>query len=815
MLLKFKYFFLIFISLSITHVSANYTFLGDVSSFKSHDSGIEVICTNGNALQIQFLLPQVFRLTLVRNTLNEPLLSYPLVDINWSSVEFELKEYQDRLELSTHSIDLIIEKFPCRFSVFNKQGQVIMEDEVGLRFGWDGNEVRTWKKISGEEIFYGLGPKSGNLNRRGSEWICWNSDIPFYDSNTDPLYQSIPFFIGIRENQAYGIYLNNSYKSTFNFGAGNLRYYSFSVEGGNLDYFFIYGPQVSKVVELYTKITGKPHLPPLWSLGYQQCRWSYYPESRVLNLARTFRENKIPADVIYLDIHYMDGYRIFTWDNNRFPEPEKMIKNLEAMGFKVVVIIDPGVKKDSTYDVAVEGLADDYFLKYPDGQVFVGEVWPGPSYFPDFSKPQTQVWWGNLLGGLLEQGIKGFWNDMNEPAVWGKAFPLEVLFYDMGNYSSQKKMHNLYGFLMSKAAYDAFRVHMPNKRPFLLTRAGFAGEQKYAAVWTGDNVASEEHLELGIRMMLSSGISGVPFIGTDVGGFGGTPSPELFSRWLQMGIFSPLFRSHSHYNTPDQEPWAFGEEFTKINREIISLRYKLLPYLYTLFWEAKESGVPILRPLFWYHQDDPNAHTSENQHQFYFGEKLLAAPVTRTSTNLKKVYLPEGKWLNINNEKMIKGPVNIISEAGLNQIPIFLRNGAIIPMQQAMQFVGEKQPTELILEIFADSSYGNFILYEDDGISFNYEKEMFDLTEFEVHHTNKGFQFSRNVIHDKYENIAKHLNLRFHHILRDPKNVSLNNRKLARIDKSSSDEGYFWDAKNYILTIQFMETVSKQVIQFE
>jgi len=815
MLLKVKCFVLVVILLSITNVRANFSFLGDVSNIKRDDSGIQVFCTKGNALKIQFLSPQVFRLILVRSAVNESLLTYPLAEANWPRVEFEIEEYQDRLELSTQSLDLIIDKFPCRLSVLNERGQIIMEDESGLRIGWDGNEVRTWKKISEDEKFYGLGPKSGNLNRRGSEWVCWNSDIPFYNTNTDPLYQSIPFFVGIRENQAYGIYLNNSYRTTFNFGAGNLRYYSFSAEGGNLDYFFIYGPQVSKVVELYTKITGKPHLPPLWSLGYQQCRWSYYPEARVLNLAKTFREKKIPADVIYLDIHYMDGYRIFTWDKNRFPEPQKMIKNLEAMGFKVVVIIDPGLKKDSTYEIAVEGLEKDYFLKYPDGQLFVGEVWPGPSYFPDFSKPQTQAWWGNLLGSLLEQGIKGLWNDMNEPAVWGKAFPLEVLFYDMGNNSSQKKMHNLYGFLMSKTAYDAYRRHLPDERPFLLTRAGFAGQQQFTAVWTGDNVASEEHLELGIRMMLSSGISGVPFIGTDIGGFGGTPSPELFSRWLQTGIFSPLFRSHSHYNTPDQEPWAFGEEFTRINREIISFRYELLPYLYTLFWEAKESGVPILRPLFWYHQSDPNSHSAENQHQFYFGEKVLIAPVTRTNTNLKEVYLPEGKWLNINDGKVFNGPIHIVTEANLEEIPTFLKNGAIIPMQEEMQFVGEKQPKELILEIFADSIYGNFILYEDDGISFNYEKEMFDLTEFEVHHTNKGFKFTRNAIHDKYDDIDKNLRLRFHHIQKDPKEVLVNNRKLSVIEESGIDEGYFLDSRNNILTIQFKEAGSKQEIQFE
>jgi alpha-glucosidase len=591
-----------------------------------------------------------------------------------------------------------------------------------------------------------------------------------------------------------------------------MRYYSFSAEQGNLDYYFIYGPQINQVIETYTRLTGRPYLPPKWSLGYQQCRWSYYPDTEVLRLAETFRENDIPADVIYLDIHYMDEYKIFTWDPDRFPNPANLLKQLSDMGFKVVVIIDPGVKADSNFAVAAEGIKNDYFLKYPDGQVYIGEVWPGPSYFPDFSRPQVRDWWGTLLGDLLDTGVSGFWNDMNEPAVWGKAFPLEVLFYDDGNISSQKKMHNLYGLLMSQAAYDGYRKAKPNKRPFLLTRAGFAGEQRYTAVWTGDNLASEEHLELGIRMMIGAGISGIPYIGTDVGGFGKSPPAELFTRWLQVGIFSPLFRNHTHYNTKDQEPWTFGEDFEAINRQTISKRYQMLPYLYSLFWEAYESGSPILRPLFWHYQNDSIAYLNEFQHQFLVGEKLLVAPVTKTGHYLKKVYLPQGKWLDLNSEKMYEGPNSIIIDASLYQIPMFLNQGAILPSQETIQYVGEKSGNVLNIDIFAEIQYNRFLLYEDDGQSFDYLQEAYRLTEFEIEQKKNKITFTKNSIIRGYQLTDRKLKLKFHSIPKLPEEVLVGNKKLSQTKSELPKTGFFYDSRNKLLTLEIPDEETKQTV---
>ncbi|MFH1009790.1 MAG: TIM-barrel domain-containing protein, partial [bacterium] len=609
-----------------------------------------------------------------------------------------------------------------------------------------------------------------------------NDDYPGYDDRTDPLYESIPFFIGLRAGNAYGIFFNNSYRTTFNMGAGNRRYSSFAAEQGNLDYFFIYGPEISRVVETYTQFTGRAPLPPMWSLGYQQCRYSYYPASEVLRVAKTFREKNIPADVIYLDIHYMDDFRLFTFHPERFPKPRALMSELEDMGFKVVTIIDPGVKVDTIYRVAREGLEGDHFVRYPDGDLYVGEVWPGPSYFPDFSREQTRDWWAGLLSEFLDIGVDGFWNDMNEPAVWGKAFPHEVIFYDDGRLSNQKKMHNLYGFLMCRAAAEGLKHLHPEERQFLLTRAGFAGIQRYSAMWTGDNMASEEHLELGIRMMLGMGLSGVPFVGMDVGGFMGTPSPELFARWMQVGALSPLFRNHTAFNTRNQEPWAFGEDVERISREAIEMRYRFLPYFYSLFYEASQTGAPLWRPLFWYDTDDEQVYDWAYQHQFFVGEKVLAAPVTREGQHVKKVYLPEGRWLDANTEELYEGKQAVYVDAPLDRLPLFLREGAIIPSREPAQFVDEKPLTKLILDIFPSAQLDTFQYYEDDGKSLDYQKGISRITEFSCVQRNGEIHFEKQRLHDRYKAPERELEIRFHAVAEAPREVLLEEQPLRSYD---------------------------------
>lgn len=792
-------------------LSANYEFLGNVVKYQTEENGIRLYCEDNYQLNIIFYTANMFRVFMLRPQFQEAPLDYPIAKTEWEKVNLNVVENEADFVLSTDEITLVIKKQPCRLKVIDKSGFVISEDDEAMGIGWSGAETKCWKKITPDEKFFGLGEKTGDLNKRGKEWIMSNTDNPHHRNTTDPLYQSIPFFIGMREHKAYGIYFNNSYRSKFNLGASTSRYYSFSAEAGNMDYFFIYGPGVPKVVETYTELTGRTPMPPKWSLGYQQCRWSYYPDTEVLRIAETFREKKIPADVIYLDIHYMDEYRVFTWHPERFPDPKSLLTKLQEMGFKVVVIIDPGVKVDPNYKIAKEGLAGDYFVKYPDGEHYVGQVWPGDSYFPDFSKKEARDWWGAKYGELLDLGVDGFWNDMNEPAVWGNAFPEEVLFHDEGRISSQKKMHNLYAFLMAKASYDGLKKHRPDQRPFLITRAGFAGEQRFTAVWTGDNQATEEHLEMGLRMLQGMGLSGLPFVGSDVGGFIGTPSPELYARWVQSSIFTPYFRTHSEVNSRAQEPWSFGEEVEEIVKSAITRRYEILPYLYSLFWEAHQTGAPIMRPMFWHHQEDENVYNSAFQEQFYIGEKLLVAPVTRVGHRFKKIYLPDGDWYEMNTGKKYDGLQTIVVDVPLNEVPVFLNAGAIIPTIEAMQYVGEKEIEKLTLEIFPAGTSGRYDFYEDDGKSFEYEKGNYRLTNFSFEHKNGKLQFIKVRSHDKFKAADRTMELKFFDV-KKPEYVKVDGSELTELKTDEGVSGYKYNSEISTLSIFFKDEAKEQKI---
>jgi len=788
---------------STIKLHAAYEFLGNAQRCTGTTAGVTVVCENGHALEVTFLKPEMIRVTLHRQGQTEALLDYPLAKTEWPPLQTKSSESDSLYTMRSAALVVEIHKTPCRITIKNLLGQVLCEDEAALGMGWDGNEVRCWKKIVPDEKFLGLGEKTGNINKRGQEWVMWNSDTPAYGWSTDPIYQSIPFFIGIRERQAYGLYFNNSYRTRFNMGASTSRYYSFSAERGHLDYFFFAGPKPADVLEQYTDLTGRAPLPPLWSLGFQQCRYSYFPDKEVLRIANTFREKQIPADVIYLDIHYMDGYRVFTWNKDRFPDPQKMLKQLADLNFRVVTIIDPGVKVDTAFRVCREGLAGNHFVTYPDGQTYIGEVWPGPSYFSDYSRSSTRAWWGGLVGEWLKNGVSGIWNDMNEPAVWGQAFPLETRFDDEGRGTDHKKMHNLYGFLMARATYEGALKAEPNERPFILTRAGFAGEQRYTAVWTGDNIASWDHLELGIRMLQGLSVSGVPFVGTDIGGFIGMPSSELFARWIQVGSLSPLCRAHTEYGTPDKEPWAFGERVEDISRNYISLRYRLLPYFYSLFYEASQTGAPLWRPLCWNDPADNNTWDWANQQEFFVGENLLAAPVTRENQYLKKVYLPRGWWLDWSDETVYEGGQTITVETPLEKMPIFLHEGAIIPLQDVKQHTADAASNRLTLEIYPAIHESGFTLYEDDGRTFDYENGEYRLTQWACQRTGDEVRINQTRPHDRYSIPDRPLQLRIHAVDKAPGFVTLEGKPLEQAAVEKTQSGYQYDSEKRILTIVF------------
>ncbi|MFN4902441.1 MAG: TIM-barrel domain-containing protein, partial [Ignavibacteria bacterium] len=539
-------FFLLFLFVINTKIIADQTYnkhvaIGTAESVQPTKHGVLFKSKEGT-LQVTVYSPSIIKVHITKAGRIPDTLSYAQRQGLVPSSAFSAQDTPLAYRIETDSMAMIISKNPIRIRFISKSGILLNEDEPAFGTGWIGEEVTTYKRLIPDEKFIGMGEKTGGLNRRGEGFTHWNTDYFGYPTNADPIYMSTPFYIGLHETEGakvmYGIFMDNSYKSHFNFGASNDRFASFTAEDGDMTYYFIHHSTVSGIIESYTSITGRITLPPLWSLGFQQCRYSYYPDKEVLRVAETFREKNIPADVMYLDIHYMDKYKIFTWNKDRFPDPKGMISSLKQKGFNTAVIIDPGIKVEKGYAAYEEGAKDNLFLKYPDGTDYRGQVWPGWCHFPDFTNPKTRTWWGNSFKSLVDVGIRGFWNDMNEPATWGQRFPDLVEFSFEGLNGTHRRGHNVYGLEMARATFEGTKELLKGERPFILTRAGFSGVQRYSAVWTGDNVSSDDHMMLGVRMLSSLGLVGVPYVGMDIGGFSGNPSKELFARWISIGAFA-------------------------------------------------------------------------------------------------------------------------------------------------------------------------------------------------------------------------------------------------------------------------------------
>ncbi len=705
---------------------------GPVKQYHNIKNGLLVEAENASA-RVQWYAPGVVRVQIAEGSQFDDV-PYAVI-YQPEEIPHQVEDLDSSIRMLSDKLQVEIDREMMRFTFKTPAGEVVNEDLEGFGVSFMGDDKSVYKKIQEGERFIGLGEKTGNLDRRGMGYTNWNTDSFAYGPHSDPLYCSFPFYLGIHHHMAYGLFLDNTYKSHFNFGASNNRFASFTVEGGELDYYFIYEDSVVEIIKAYTLLTGRMELPPLWSLGYQQCRYSYYPQEEVYQVARTFREKKIPADAIVLDIHYMEAYKIFTWDEERFPDPGKMISDLREKGFQVVVMCDPGIKVEQGYTAYEDGLEQDVFIKYPDGTYYQGEVWPGWCHFPDFTDPDTREWWGKHFQDYVSLGVKGFWNDMNEIATWGQRLPDLMEFYFEGHGGSTKRARNIYGLNMCRATFEGTKHLLKGERPFILTRAGYCGIQRYSAVWTGDNVATDEHMLLGVRLVNSLGLSGVSFTGYDIGGFAGDTSVNLFARWISLGAFSPFFRGHTMVNSRDSEPWSFGEEVEDISRNYINLRYRLLPYIYSTFYQSHINGLPLCRSLAIDYTFDDLIYQTGYQNQYLFGPHFLVAPV-ESYKDLTKVYLPQGQWYDFHQDKVFKGEQEIYVECPLTHLPLFVKAGAIIPMQSQVQSVMESPEPVLHLHLYY-GDHGIFEYYEDDGSSYHYQEDEYYIRQFKLEHNKR------------------------------------------------------------------------------
>ena len=573
---------------------------------------------------------------------------------------------------------------------------------------------------------YATGEVAGRLLRNGRTVVCWNYDAYGYDDTTEHLYQSHPWVLAVRpDGTAYGVLADTTWRTTIDLTSA----IEFRVEGPPCPVIVIERDHPRDVVVALAELTGYMPLPPKWALGYHQCRYSYYPDDRVREIAAEFRDRDIPCDVIWMDIDYMDGFRCFTFDPQLFPDPRELNEDLHDQDFHSVWMIDPGIKKDPGYAVYDSGTKNDAWVQTAAGDTYVGEVWPGDCVFPDFTRAETRSWWAGLYKDFLAKGVDGVWNDMNEPAVFNvqsKTMPLDNHHRaddDLGGPGPHARYHNVYGMLMVKATREGIQAARPHARPFVLSRANYLGGHRYAATWTGDNTADWYHLESSIPMVLNMGLSGNPFTGPDIGGFAGNGPPggegQLFARWMGIGALLPFARGHTGKGNIDKEPWSFGPEVEATCRRALQRRYRLMPFLYTLFREASVTGLPVARPVFFADPTDPALRSEDDA--FLLGDDLLVVG-SLTPNHDRVPALPQGNWR----------PLHLETEDP--DLPdLYTRPGSIIPMGPAMEFVNEKPLDPLTLIVSLDAAGGaSGTLYEDAGDGYGYRNGEYRLATYKA-----------------------------------------------------------------------------------
>ncbi|CAM3281731.1 glycoside hydrolase family 31 protein [Corallococcus sp. ZKHCc1 1396] len=657
-----------------------------------------------------------------------------------SPQRLDLQRTPERTRVTAGGVSLDIDVTSGLWSFRDAAGRelarsVSVSGEVRAAYPMGHHRSRLTLRAPPEERYLGFGEKVGPLDKRGMHFTFWNTDVMPHHPDTDPLYQSIPFFVGLREGVAWGFFLDESWRSEVDVALTDASRVEWESWGPELDCYLFAGPAIRDVVSGYAKLTGCPPLPPLWSLGAQQSRWGYETANDIRGVIQGYRRRRLPLDVVYLDIDYMDGYKVWTWDGARYPDPAGLVREAAADGVRLVPIVDPALKQEPGWAPYEEAREHDYLVRYDRGGVLVGEVWPRPAVFPDLTRPEVQRWWGGLHRDFVELGIAGFWNDMNEPSCFAVQPDLGILTVTsqraegVGKVEGQTlpydarhgdrrhlEVHNVYALGMAKGAFEALRELRPKARPFLLTRAGSAGIQRYAAVWTGDNSSHWTQLETSIPMLVGLGLAAVAFTGTDIPGFVGRANGELLVRWMQTGTFYPLMRNHAGKGTPPQEPWRYGEPYLSLARATLERRYRLLPTLYTLMHEASETGLAPLRPLLMEAPGDAEAAGAFDQ--FLFGQDLLVAPVVRPGQTKRLAWLPAGTWLEWPGLERVgqvsEGGQYVIADGPLDTVPVWLRAGGAVALTQPAMHTTDANWKHLEWHVHAAPEVRGR-LYEDAG----------------------------------------------------------------------------------------------------
>lgn len=622
------------------------------------------------------------------------------------------------------------------FAIADETGKVVLRTTEGRGFGVQGETWLFSFEVHPETRYYGMGEKVfGRLELAGIRTKFWNTDVwgDFHYAQwkkhpADPAYLSIPYVILQTDSGFVGILVSNGHTAFFETpGTEGARVFvewqktfpSLLVgsEGGQPELWIVTDPTIKGLTRKFQKLVGTTPLPPLWALGYHQSRWGYAGEDDLVNLHTQFKRHEIPCDGLWLDIDYMRGYRLFTVDKQHFPNGTKQpFAELLAENRRVVAIIDPGVKQEKGYEVYDDGVKKEVFCQTCEGGEFVGLVWPGETVFPDFTLPETRTWWANRVADFTLQGFGGYWVDMNDPST-GPVNP-EGMLFNRGT-EPHAAHRNEYSVGMQMATFEGMKQAIPHERPFILSRSGHIGTSRYSAVWTGDNVSNYFYLKACIPTSLNLSLSGIPFNGPDIGGFGDDTSEPLMVDWIKTCFLFPFTRNHTGFGTRKQEPWAFSDEAKATISHFIRLRYKLLPYLYNLYMDQEEHGDPILRPTFY---EFPKAKAADDV--FFVGPSILQAPFIEEKKRTRKVSLPgnepwfaaaSGEWVDSGSHRLNKE---------LAGTPLYIRNGAIIPMQPGLPTTNETDLRQVEIHIFAapgTTGTSSYRYRADDGLSYDYK----------------------------------------------------------------------------------------------
>ncbi|MGF7028910.1 MULTISPECIES: glycoside hydrolase family 31 protein [Sphingobacterium] len=738
---KLKSFYLmLFCLISIVHGAAGQMMKAtQCQDYQIEGRKVTFNCSDGAKLELYFCSSSVVRIWYdVSGTLQRKNSSFAVVHEQLEDIgEIKVNNEPATFEIFTGKLRVRLNKNPMQLLIYDKWQKLVFSDYKSLGHSTSGTKTVAHKVLRPDEQFFGLGEKTGPLNRRGRSYKMWNSDKPCYSSQEDPLYKSIPFFMS---SYHYGIFLDNTYKTAFDFGTSSTESYSFGAPDGPFIYYFIYGKDYKEIQQQYIALTGKPIMPPRWAFGFAQSRGLYTREDQALEIASEFRKREIPCDIIYQDIGWTQELQDFNWRKGNYKDPKGMLKKLNEKGFKMILSQDPVVSQ-SNKSQWQEAHQKGYFVKDRRTGTSYDMPWPwgGNCGVVDFTNPSVADWWGQLQQKPLADGVSGFWTDMGEPA-WSNEEDVDRLHmqHQLGMHA---EIHNVYGLTWDKVVKEQFDKRNPNKRIFQMTRAAYAGLQRYTFGWSGDSGSGTEvtegwsQLANQVAVGLSAGLGGIPFWTTDISGYCGdiTDYPamaELYTRWMQFGIFNPLSRAH-HEGNNAVEPWLFGEVAEKNAKTAIELKYQLFPYLYSHAYKAHQTGLPILRGLFMeFPQDDQVIGIND---QFMFGQEILVAPVLKKGERIKKLYLPDGEWIDFNDKKTVYlGGQQIAYRAPLNRIPMFVKKGAIVPMMPIMQYIGQDPIHPLYIHIFPnyEGESATFELYEDDGETQDYLKGIGATTRF-------------------------------------------------------------------------------------